>query len=155
MKPGLGAGVVAGAVGALVIEGVSWLDILVRGRPPSELPDQAARNLAGRLGVDLDPDTEAGRNRTGALAALLGYGAGVAIGAAYGVVARDRRGGPLAGLALAAGAMVPGNLPLVAMGLTDPRTWGVAGWLSDIVPHLAYGLATAATYRAITGTEEG
>jgi hypothetical protein len=35
---------------------------------------------------------------------------------------------------------------MVAMGITDPRTWGTTGWISDLVPHLAYGLATAAAF---------
>jgi hypothetical protein len=46
--------------------------------------------------------------------------------------------------------MAAANGPMVAQGLTDPRTWGVAGWVSDVVPHVAYGLATAVTYRAVT-----
>jgi hypothetical protein len=41
--------------------------------------------------------------------------------------------------------MIGANAPLVRMGLTDPRKWGVSGWLSDLVPHAAYGLVTAAT----------
>jgi hypothetical protein len=39
---------------------------------------------------------------------------------------------------------------MVAQGLTDPREWGTAGWISDIVPHVAYGIVTARTYEAIT-----
>ena len=27
----------------------------------------------------------------------------------------------------------------VALGLTDPREWSASDWLSDLVPHLAYG----------------
>jgi len=44
-----------------------------------------------------------------------------------------------------AASKVGTDVPMVASGLTDPRSWGVAGWLSDIVPHIAYGYATAAT----------
>ena len=36
-----------------------------------------------------------------------------------------------------------------ALGVTDPRTWGAAGWVSDLLPHLAYGLATATVYEAL------
>jgi hypothetical protein len=46
--------------------------------------------------------------------------------------------------------MVVANGPMVAQRLTDPRTRDVAGWVSDIVPHLGYGWATVRTYRAIT-----
>jgi hypothetical protein len=34
--------------------------------------------------------------------------------------------------------------PLVKLGLTDPRTWSPADWLSDVIPHLAYGAITYA-----------
>jgi hypothetical protein len=30
-------------------------------------------------------------------------------------------------------------------------TWGAAGWASDLLPHLAYGLATATVYEALAG----
>ncbi|MDF5753246.1 hypothetical protein [Spongiactinospora sp. TRM90649] len=43
-----------------------------------------------------------------------------------------------------------GSLPEEAAGvladLTDPRTWGVAGWVGDAVPYLGYALATVATF---------
>ncbi len=151
MKPGVVAGAVAGAVGAVIIEVVSYGDILLRGRPPSELPAEAARSIADRLGVSLgDSESEPAQHRAGALGALMGHGGGVLIGALYGFAARGNHGGPLRGLALGAAAMVPTNVLMVAMGLTDPRTWGLDGWLSDIVPHVAYGFATAGVYRAIT-----
>jgi hypothetical protein len=46
--------------------------------------------------------------------------------------------------------MGAGALPLIRLGLTDPRDWGAEGWLSDIAPHAAYGIATALTYEALT-----
>jgi hypothetical protein len=70
------------------------------------------------------------------------------VGATYGAVA-SAVGKPPAtagGLLVAAGAMLGANAPMVAMRVTDVRTWGVAGWLADAVPHLAYGVVTAATY---------
>jgi hypothetical protein len=151
MKPGLAAGVVAGAVGTLALDAVSYGDMLVRGRSPSSLPARAAAQLAQKLGFELaPPGSDAARNRGGALGALLGYGTGVAVGAVYGVLARARSAGPLTGLALGTAAMIVANAPMVAQGLTDPRTWGLAGWVSDIVPHVAYGWATVRTYRLVT-----
>ena len=45
-----------------------------------------------------------------------------------------------------------GRSSAVALGVTTPATWGAADWLSDVIPHLLYGLlyglATAATYEA-------
>jgi len=46
-------------------------------------------------------------------------------------------------------AMVASDGPAVALGVTDPRQWDLNSWLSDIVPHLAYGLATALSYDAL------
>lgn len=34
------------------------------------------------------------------------------------------------------------------LGVTDPRRWHANAWLSDFIPHLAYGLATASVYEA-------
>jgi hypothetical protein len=28
------------------------------------------------------------------------------------------------------------------LGVTDPKTWDTTSWLSDAIPHLAYGVAT-------------
>jgi hypothetical protein len=43
------------------------------------------------------------------------------------------------------GALVASNGPMTALGISDPRTWAAKDWVSDIVPHLAYGMVTAAT----------
>jgi hypothetical protein len=142
-------GAVAGAVGTLALDAISYLDMLVRGRPPSDLPGQAAGQLARQAGLDLGADDRA-RHRRSALGALLGYATGLAVGAVYGLVLGRARGGPLPARAAVVGTvmMAAGAAPLTSMGLTDPREWGTAGWVADIVPHAAYGLATALTYEA-------
>jgi hypothetical protein len=33
---------------------------------------------------------------------------------------------------------------MTALGVTDPRTWPVSSWVTDIVPHLAYTAVTLA-----------
>lgn len=33
---------------------------------------------------------------------------------------------------------------MAAQGLTDPREWSLGEWLSHLIPHLAYGMATTA-----------
>ena len=35
------------------------------------------------------------------------------------------------------------------LGVTDPRQWLASFWASDLVPHLAYGLATAAVFEKL------
>ena len=154
MKPGIRAGAVAGAVGTLVLDLTSYSDMLVRGRAASALPAQAAAKVAERAGVDLGPgDDPMTANRQAAFGAILGYTTGIALGAGLGLAWRARRRHTSIvkrGLAAGALAMAAANGPMVSQGLTDPRTWGVAGWVSDIVPHAAYGLAVATTYRSIT-----
>jgi hypothetical protein len=33
------------------------------------------------------------------------------------------------------------------LGVTDPRTWSVVDWISDLVPHFGYGVVTALVLR--------
>lgn len=144
-------GLVAGAVGKVALDSVTYLDMLLRGRPASDLPEQAAEQFAGLAGVDLRGDGDRANRRT-ALAALMGYATGIGFGAVYGiVVGRSRRPGWMAGGVVAGlGAMAGTAVPSTASGLTDPRGWGLTGSLEDLVPHLAYGFATAGTYEALT-----
>jgi hypothetical protein len=46
--------------------------------------------------------------------------------------------------------MAASDVPVARLGISDPRTWSAADWLSDVLPHLAYGLVT---YGAVTGAE--
>jgi hypothetical protein len=148
-------GIAAGAVGTIALDVVSYLDMVVRGRPASSLPAEVAGALAERAGVELAADgndTESAANRRSGLGALFGYGVGLGVGGAYGLL-RARLPAPrrpwavTTGLGLA--AMAASDLPATLLGVTDPRTWGVAGWASDLLPHLAYGLATATVYEAL------
>jgi hypothetical protein len=38
--------------------------------------------------------------------------------------------------------MAGNDAPAIAMRATDPTEWGVTGWISDITPHMIYGVAT-------------
>jgi hypothetical protein len=136
---------------------VTYLDMVVRARPASSTPAEVAGALAERAGVELAADgndSESAGNRRGGLGALFGYGVGLGVGAAYGLL-RSLRPAPLRPRAAAVGlglaAMAASDLPATALGVTDPRTWGAAGWASDLLPHLAYGLATATVYEALAG----
>ena len=57
---------------------------------------------------------------------------------------------PLAGAVLGIAVMAASDAPAVVTGATDPRTWGVSGWISDAIAHLAYGLVTALAYEGFT-----
>ena len=39
---------------------------------------------------------------------------------------------------------------MTALGITDVRDWTAKDWITDVVPHLAYGVVTAGTWRALT-----
>jgi hypothetical protein len=142
-----GVGAVAGALGTLALNVSTYVDIATRGRPPSSVPAKAAGTFADRAGVDLGDEEKAEHRRTG-LGALMGYATGIAAGVVFGLVRGTRRetSTALAGLAAGAAVMAASDTSSVLAGATDPRTWGMSGWLSDIVPHAVYGLVTAAAF---------
>jgi hypothetical protein len=169
-------GLVAGAAGTVALNVVGYLDMLARGRPASDLPARVAGRLADEVGIPLDWDDdedEAGggegadddgaddragsfgngrlANRQEALGALLGYANGLGLGGAYGIVRLVMPRPPtwLAGALLGGAAMAASDIPATSLELTDPQEWGTQGWLSDIAPHLAYGLVTAWTFEAL------
>lgn len=154
MRRQLLLGFAAGAAGTAALNTATYLDMAVRGRPSSSLPAEAAGRLAGQAHVRLGSGDRAA-NRTEGIGALFGYltglSTGVGYGVAYGLLRRRTGRLPLAvsGTALTAAVMTASNGPMAATGLTDPRTWGVEGWLADLVPHLAYGFAAAAVYDAL------
>jgi hypothetical protein len=41
------------------------------------------------------------------------------------------------------------HLPPTMLDVSDPTSWGLNSWLSDLVPHLAYELTTAVAYDAL------
>ena len=166
------AGLAAGAAGTLALNVAAYLDMLVRGRPASKLPGDVAGRIADEIGLPLDFDLEldtggtddapepdddepagSGRvaNRQEALGALLGYSNGLGIGVAYGLVRLVLPRPPtwFAGTALGTLAMISSDYPATRLGLTDPQTWSRTDWLSDVIPHMTFGIVTAATFEAI------
>ncbi|MEH1099836.1 hypothetical protein [Micromonospora sp. CPCC 205561] len=145
----LADGAIAGAVGSAALNVVSYLDMVVRARPASSTPEESARRLAQLAHVDLGPEDRAANRRSG-LGPVLGYGMGVAAGVGYALLARGRR----MPLALATGVlggvvMTMSDGTTALLGVTDPRTWSRSDWLADLVPHLAYGVAAAATWNRL------
>ncbi|GAA3789686.1 hypothetical protein GCM10022226_05590 [Sphaerisporangium flaviroseum] len=138
------AGVLAAAAGTTALYATTYLDQVVRGRPSSDLPERTAGRLADLAGLGLGEGDKAESRKQG-IGALLGIGTGVVLGAAYGGLRIRVRevSVPVGGVGLGLVATVVANTPMTALGLTDPRTWGTAGWLSDLVPHLVFGLVTA------------
>jgi hypothetical protein len=160
-------GTLAGAAGTVALNITTYLDMAIRGRPSSETPTRVAEKVAAGVGVDLTGQPGAGQqarqsdkakqtaqHRASGLGALMGYGTGLGVGTAYGMARLAVRDVPvpLAGVLLGAAAMATSDIPSIKLDVTDPAEWGMSGWLADIIPHVAYGLATAAVYEALTAS---
>ncbi|WP_432570361.1 hypothetical protein [Kineococcus sp. SYSU DK005] len=145
------AGAVAGAAGTTVLNAVTYGDMAVRGRAPSTVPERTATALAERLGRPVGGRGAELEHRTTALGALSGYAAGVGVGKLVGLTraAGLRMPAGLGGVVTGALAMAASDLPAHALGVTDLRTWTAQDWVSDALPHLAYGLTTHAALRAL------
>ena len=149
---GLIAGAAAGAAGTTALNLVTYADMAWRGRPASSIPEQTVERLASGAGIEISGDESTRQHRLEGLGPLTGLITGVAVGAGYGLIT-DVFGRPRVGSAAiltAAGAMLLPNGAMVALGLTDPRSWTAAEWLSDVLPHIAYGAVTAVTYDALS-----
>lgn len=151
LSRGVLAGVAAGAAGTTALNAVTYLDMLTRARPSSTTPEQTVDSLAQMVHLPIPGAGDARANRVSALGALLGLlagtGTGALLGLAYGWAGRRRE--PFGLLAAFAGGLFAGNAPMTALGVTDPRSWSGADWLSDVLPHLAYAGATAAVLDAL------
>ncbi len=138
-------GAAAGAAGTTALNAVTYLDMVARGRPTSSTPEDTVEKLSDKTGVPIPGDEDTRSNRVAGLGPLTGLVAGVGTGTALGVGrSLGWCPGPVAGsLAATAGALVGSNGPMTVLGITDPRTWATKDWVSDVVPHLAYGIVTA------------
>jgi hypothetical protein len=162
------AGAIAGAAGVVALNAAGYLDMLLRGRPASDLPARVAGKLADEIGLPLDltsdadavdeeiaglgddDEPDAPANRREALGALLGMANGVGIGVCYGIARLVLPKPPawLAGTALGAAAMAASDYPATRLGLTEPRDWTATDWASDVLPHMAFGVVTAIAFEA-------
>jgi hypothetical protein len=144
----IGKAIVAGAAGATALNAVTYLDMAVRARPASTAGEDSVSKLAGLAHVPLG-DGEAAGNRKSGLGPLLGYATSTAAAVAYAAMGGRRLSTATSTVALTALAMVASNAPMTALHVTDPRSWKPAEWVSDLVPHLAYGWVTALALRAL------
>lgn len=144
-------GAAAGAAGTTALNAVTYLDMAIRGRPTSSTPEQTVERLAALTHIPIPGEGETRGNRVAGLGPLSGLATGVGTGVLLGFAqAAGWRPGPV----VAAGsatllALLGANAPMTALGVTDPRTWPVSSWVSDIVPHLAYGAVAAAVLRGL------
>jgi hypothetical protein len=143
-------GATAGAAGTTALNAVTYLDMTVRGRATSSTPEQTVEALAEKAHVPIPGDEEKRSNRVQGLGPLTGLVAGVGVGVLAGLArAAGLRSQPLVGTALSTVAVLIGsNGPMTVLGITDPRTWSATDWISDVVPHLAYGVVVKTTMDA-------
>lgn len=153
MTSALTRGLIAGAAGTTVLNAASYLDMAVRGRAASSTPATSVDVLAKRLGLQVPGSGQQLDARREALGAVLGTVTGLAVGVVAGRAraAGLRLPGPLGAVATGAAAMAASDVPIAALGISDPRTWTLSDWLSDALPHLAYG---AATHSALVALEQ-
>lgn len=146
-------GTAAGALGTVALDVVGYVDMVMRGRAPSEMPAALVKKLAEARHLEpLVADDPAASNRRSAVGALLGYANGVMLGALYGAVppaVRAKVPPLVAGLALGAVAMALSDVPATKTGVTNPTEWGISGWLADIIPHVVYGITVALAVDAL------
>jgi hypothetical protein len=146
-------GLLAGAAGTTALNAATYVDMSVRARPASELPQHAVERVAEQAGTDVPGSATARRNRLEGLGPLAGIATGLGIGVAASVLRPllARLPLPIAGAAVGAAAMAATDLPLASLQLTDPKKWSASDWLADALPHLAYGAVTAAALRRLHG----
>ncbi len=153
-------GTIAGAAGTVALDIATYTDMAIRGRSSSNAPAQLVEQIAVKAGLPLSSkgtsyNDQTAKSRESGLGALLGYVNGLATGTLYGLL-RSQLGSipaPLAGAVVGMAAMAGSDVPLITSGVSNPKTWGVSGWVSDAIPHLIYGLVTVLTYEALAKGE--
>jgi hypothetical protein len=150
MIKGILRGAAAGAAGATALNAVSYLDMAWRGRAASSMPENAVEKIAELINRPVQGSGETRQNRLTGLGALSGIATGIGVGSVFGFLRPVvLRFGPVVGpIVIGGAAMAASDVPLVKLGLTDTKDWSNIDWASDIVPHLAFGIATYATLAA-------
>jgi hypothetical protein len=153
-------GIMAGSLGTVALDMTTYADMAIRGRSASNAPSALVGTVVEKIGLPLSshknaPQDQTLQNRKSGIGALLGYVNGLGVGALYGLLRPHLEDVPLplAGLLVGATAMMASDVPLVALGISHPKTWGFSGWVADIIPHLFYGLATALSYEALANRD--
>jgi hypothetical protein len=143
-------GAAAGAAGTTALNAVTYLDMAVRGRGSSSTPERMVEKLAATAHLPIPGEGDTRQNRVQGLGPLMGLVAGVGVGVLGGLAraAGYRSAKPVGALLTTVGVMIVANGPMTALGITDPRTWSRTDWISDVVPHLAYGVVVTTTMDA-------
>jgi uncharacterized membrane protein len=149
-------GLIAGAAGTAALHAVTYLDMAVRGRPASTVPEQLVDAVADATGSTVPGRGPARDARRRGLGELGGIANGVGLGVVFSLArsAGVRLPFPVGAVVKGAAAMAATDVPVAALGVSDPRTWSREDWIADAVPHLAYGAVTQAVIAGIPTPEE-
>jgi hypothetical protein len=144
-------GAAAGAAATTALNTVTYLDMVIRARPASSTPQESVEKLSTTVGVEIPGKDEERQNRVEGLAPMLGIATGVGTGVLLGAVrATGWRPGPLVtATAATLVAVVGANAPMTALGISDPRSWSISDWVSDVVPHVVFGAVTASVLHGL------
>ena len=149
-------GLIAGAAGTVALHAATYLDMAVRGRPASTVPQQLVDAIAGAAGTEV-PGRGATRDaRRRGLGELAGIANGVGLGMVFNLVrsAGVRMPFPVGAVVKGAAALAATDVPIAALGVSDPRTWSREDWIADAVPHLAYGAVAQAVVAGLPTPQE-
>ena len=138
-------GMLAGAAGTTTLNAVTYADMFATARPASSTPEATIEKLEVSANFPVPGNDEQRKNRIAALGPMTGISVGVIIGGFLGIaLSLGWRPNPIVlAIVAASGALIGSNGPMTILGVTDPRTWTARAWASDVIPHLAYGAATA------------
>lgn len=141
-------GAAAGAAGTTALNAVTYLDMAIRARPTSSTPEMTVEKMAESRHIEIPGQGEERENRLAGLGPLSGIATGVAVGVAYGLldIVHLRPRGLTGTLFAGGGAMALSNTMMARYGVSDPTSWSASDWMSDLVPHLAYGAVLSSTY---------
>ena len=153
MGSGILAGAAAGAAGTAALNAATYVDMTVRGRQSSDAPQRTIEEIEQRLPVSVPGRDEQRANRISGLGGLSGIATGIGVGMAFGLLRRVGLRPPFAlgALLVGIGAMASTDSSMAMLKVSDPRRWSAGDWLSDLLPHLAYGVVTYAVLEALDG----
>jgi hypothetical protein len=152
----LARGLIAGAAGTVALHAATYLDMALRGRPASTVPQQLVDAVADAAGTAV-PGHGAQRDaRRRGLGELAGIANGVGLGVVFSAVrsAGVRMPFPVGAVVKGAAAMAATDVPIAVLGVSDPRRWSREDWLADAVPHLAYGAVAQAVVAGLPTPKE-
>src|SRR3954447_13816474 len=152
----LSRGLIAGAAGTAALTAASHLDMALRGRPASTRPEQLVDALAAATGRKLPGRGAARDARRSSLGALVGLANGVGLGVVSSLArsAGVRMPFPVGAVVKGAASMAAADVPLAALGVSDPRQWSREDWIADALPHLAYGAVAQAVVAGLPTEQE-